>query len=398
MNRKVSTAFLSAALAPASIATVIATFCGAAHAQSSITLYGVIDAGLSYVNNSRTADGSASMLKYEDGIASGTRWGLRGGEDLGGGLKALFVLENGFSTNTGRAGQSGALFGRQAYVGLKKRGFGTLSFGRQYSFSSDYLGGNYSTAGQTVANNYAYHINDVDQLASSRINNSIKFSSDNFGGFTFGALYGFSNQAGAFGGAPATTTADGTAAGSSSAYSFGVNYANGPFSIGAAYTDIRYPNQSAPAFPTTIANVSMGTVRNLSTFGVGTRYKLNATTLWALYTNTTFRPLSGASSTFAIYEAGAKYAFTPAWTLAGSYTLMDLSGARQGTWHQFDVGLDYALSKRTDVYMLGIYQLASGRNGSQDVQAQIGLNASYFGTSGTANNQMAVRAGMRHRF
>jgi predicted porin len=394
LNRKVSTVPFIVAFVPA----VIAAFSGAAHAQSSITLYGVVDAGISYVNNSSPTTGHASLLKYEDGIASGTRWGLRGGEDLGGGLNAVFVLENGFNTNTGRASQGGALFGRQAYVGLKQNGFGTLSFGRQYSFSSDYLGGKYSTAHQTVANNYAYHINDVDQLASSRINNSIKFSSDNFGGFTFGALYGFSNQAGAFGGEPATTIAGKTVAGSSSAYSVGLNYANGPLGIGAAYTNIGYPSQSTPAFPTTIANVSMGVVRKLRTVGIGTHYTAHKTTLWALYTNTLFQPLSGASSTFAVYEAGAKYAFTPAWTLAGGYTWMDLSGAMQGTWHQFNVGLDYALSKRTDLYALSIYQRALGRNGSQDVQAQIGLNGGYFGKVGTASNPLAFRVGMRHRF
>ncbi|WP_345814999.1 porin [Paraburkholderia sp. PREW-6R] len=380
-------------------AATLALFAGAAHAQSSVTLYGIIDAGISYVNNSKTATGHDNLFKYDDGVAQGSRWGLRGTEDLGGGLKALFVLENGFNSGNGTLGQGGALFGRQAYVGLSQNNVGSLTFGRQYSFSTDYLGGSYANGGQTVAGNYAYHINDVDQLTSSRINNSVKFSSANFSGLTFGALYGFSNQAGAFAGAPATGTTAAPVAGSSRAYSFGVNYANGPFGVGAAYTDIRYPSQSTPAFSTTIANVATGNIRDLRTFGVGGRYAIGAATLWALYTNTRFEPITGGSTTFTAYEAGAKYAFTPAITAAAGYTYMHLGDANRGHWNQADLSVDYALSKRTDVYALGIYQIAAGRNGTADVQAQIGSSTSYFNTSGTgSDNQLAFRVGIRHKF
>ncbi len=110
-----------------------------------------------------------------------------------------------------------------------------------------WLGQPQSTGGNTVAGNYAYHVNDIDQLTSSRINNAVKFQSANYAGFTFGALYGFSNST-SFAGAPATTTGTTTTPGSSRAYSFGLNYANGPIGLGAAYTDIRYPSQATPAF------------------------------------------------------------------------------------------------------------------------------------------------------
>ncbi|MFM0739348.1 porin [Paraburkholderia xenovorans] len=385
-------------------AAVLGSLSISAHAQSSVTLYGLIDAGISYVNHARAGTSHDKLFKYDDGVASGTRWGLRGTEDLGGGLKALFVLENGFSTANGAAGQGGAMFGRQAFVGLSQNGVGSLTFGRQYSFSTDFLGGNYSTGSQTAAGNYAYHINDVDQLTSSRINNAVKFTSANFSGFTFGALYGFSNQAGAFAGAPATGTAAAPVAGSSRAYSFGANYANGPFSVGAAYTDIRYPNQAVPTFSTTLANVpaanvATGNIRDLRTFGIGSRYAIGAATLWALYTNTRFEAISGAASTFTAYDVGAKYSFTAALNVGAGYTYMHLSNATKGHWNQADLSVDYSLSKRTDVYALGIYQIASGRNGTQDVQAQIGSNTSFFGPSGQgADNQLAFRVGIRHRF
>ncbi|MBB5420015.1 putative porin [Paraburkholderia atlantica] len=393
MNKKILTA------------ATFAVFASAAHAQSSVTLYGVIDAGISYVNNSKTSTGNSSLTKYDDGVAQGSRWGLRGTEDLGNGLKALFVLENGFNSGNGTAGQGGAMFGRQAYVGVSQNNIGSLTFGRQYSFSTDYLGSNYSTGGLTVAGNYAYHINDVDQLTSSRINNSVKFSSANFSGLTFGAMYGFSNTAGGFAGTPATGTSAAPVAGSSRAYSFGANYANGPFGIGAAYTDIRYPGQASPAFSTSLANVSFpslgaGQIQDLRSFGVGGRYAFGPATLWALYTNTRLAPISGGSTTFAAYEAGAKYAVTPAITAGAGYTYMHLSGANVGHWNQVNLSGDYALSKRTDVYVLGIYQIASGHNAaSGDLQAQIGSSTSYFNTSGVgADNQLAFRVGMRHKF
>jgi predicted porin len=141
---------------------ILATFAGTAHAQSSVTLYGLVDAGITYVNHANAK--AQDLVQYGDGVAQGSRWGLRGSEDLGGGLKAIFTLENGFNSGTGALGQGGALFGRQAYVGLAQDGVGSLTLGRQYSFSTDYLGGSYSNGGQTVAGNYGFHINDVDQL------------------------------------------------------------------------------------------------------------------------------------------------------------------------------------------------------------------------------------------
>ncbi|MDR5783177.1 porin [Caballeronia sp. LZ065] len=382
-------------LATAALAAFAALAATSAHAQSSVTLYGIIDAGISYANNAARTGGSDSLVKYDDGVAQGSRWGLKGSEDLGGGLKEIFTLENGFNSGTGALGQGGAEFGRQAFVGISKNDVGALTFGRQYSFSTDYLGGAYSIGGQTVAGNYAYHINDVDQLTSSRINNSVKFSSASFYGVTFGAMYGFSNAAGAFAGSPTV----GTTAGSSRAYSFGLNYKAGPLGIGAAYTDIHYPGSSTPTFSTNIANITQANIKDLRTFGIGANYALGAATIFGLWTNTRFEPVTGASSKFNAFDIGGKYAFTSALTAGLGYSYMNLTDNAKGHWHQFDASVDYALSKRTDVYVLGIYQKASGRNGTTDVQAQIGSATSYFGTSGLGeNDQLAFRVGIRHKF
>src|SRR5471032_203795 len=87
-------------------------------AQSSVTLYGILDAGFVYTNNS----GGQKQYALNSGNVQGDRWGLRGTEDLGGGLSTIFVLEDGFSITKGTLGQGGDEFGRQAYVGVSKSG------------------------------------------------------------------------------------------------------------------------------------------------------------------------------------------------------------------------------------------------------------------------------------
>jgi len=374
------------------ITAILAGFAGVAHAQNSVTLYGVIDAGVTYVDHANAQ--AKDLLQYGDGVSQGSRWGVRGSENLGDGLKAIFTLENGFNSGNGTAGQGGALFGRQAFVGLSKDGVGSLTFGRQYSFSSDYLGHSYTNGGQTVAGNYGFHINDIDQLTSSRINNSVKFRSASFAGLTFGAMYGFSNQAGSFAGAPGST------AGSSAAYSFGLNYAKGPFEIGAAYTNIRFPGSASPTFSTTLANASItGTAKDLATTGVGAKYSIGPAALWALWTHTDIDQIAGRITTFNAYEAGGKYAFTPILTGALGYTYMQAKDLTNGHWNQIDASVDYTLSKRTDVYLLGIYQDASGKTAKNaELQAQIGSSASSYLPAAGTDSQLAVRAGIRHTF
>ena len=102
-------------------------------AQSSVTLYGIVDAGLTYTNNQK----GAKNFQQTSGKLSGSRWGLKGTEDLGDSLKAVFTLENGFRPNDGTLGQGGREFGRQAFVGLAKTGIGTVTLGRQYEPLAD---------------------------------------------------------------------------------------------------------------------------------------------------------------------------------------------------------------------------------------------------------------------
>lgn len=80
-----------------------------AHAQSSVTLYGITDVGIEYANHVPSGKTSSSAVRQQSGNLAGSRWGLKGAEDLGGGYKAIFVLEGGFNLNNGTLGQSGRL-------------------------------------------------------------------------------------------------------------------------------------------------------------------------------------------------------------------------------------------------------------------------------------------------
>jgi predicted porin len=360
-----------------------------------VTLYGLIDAGISYVNHAENATGgSSSLLKFDDGINGGNRWGLKGAEDLGGGYKAIFTLESGFGLGDGTLSQGGALFGRQAFVGVSKTDVGSFTMGRQYPFSHDYLN-RYATGGLTAGDAYAYHIDTLDLLTSVRINNSVKFDSVRMYGFKVGALYGFSNQAGAFGG---SNGIDGKG-GSSRTSSFGVDYRYGPFSMAFAYTDISYPLQEVPALKLTLANLEPLGERDLRTLGVGAKYTFGPVLGYALWTNTRLENLDHSTAMLNIYEGGFVYHVNVALEAALGYTHTQVTGSATGTWNQINSSIEYALSKRTSVYALAIYQKASGSNDGVPVQAQIGKSTSYFGNSGAdAQNQLAFRIGMRHRF
>jgi predicted porin len=381
-------------------AAALSVFSTLAHAQSSVTLYGWLDEGVSYANHVTTSAGPRSKVFYGSGVNGGDRWGLRGQEDLGGGLKAVFTLENGFNASNGALGQGGDLFGRQAFVGLSKDGIGAVTFGRQYVLSQTFVGNEFSAGGQTALGNYGFHPNDLDMFTSSRVNNAVKLSSADFAGFRFGAMYAFSNQAGAFqGSVPTTTPAN---AGASSAYSLGSHYANGPFAIGVAYTSINFPTAAAPPYPVTIANINTNGLRRTNTFGVGAGYTIGPVHVFGNYTDTHLQPLAGEQSTVQSGELGATYFITPALqaTLDDAYT--KLSGAFTGRWNQINSALSYSLSKRTDVYVLAIYQKASGSNRVNGVivpvEASIGSSSTFVATSAGANNQFVGRVGLRVKF
>lgn len=341
-----------------------------AFAQSSLTLYGILDAGITYVNNQQ----GKSVVMSDSGILQGNRWGLLGKEDLGGGLKAVFNLESGFNLSNGAMGQGGLLFGRTAYVGLDSDKAGVLTFGRQYDFMTDFMVENSAAANGTTA--VAFHLFDADRLAGEQMNNTVKYVSPTWGGISFGALYGFSNVAGGFAGTDAAPRAS----------SFGLKFAQGPLVVSAAYTAVTGMTGS-------LATI---TLRGHSqrVWAVGGRYRFDKLKVFGNATSTLVRATAaGNNATINNYEVGATYFVTPAATLTGGYTYSTY--ASHG-YNQLNTTAHYFLSKETDVYLAVNYQ----HTNNQAMGAGMFLDTTpgtLIGYSST-ENQVGVRIGLRKKF
>jgi predicted porin len=353
------------------IAGGLAALCAAsgAWAQSSVTLYGSLDAGIAYISN---ASGHAKYIE-EQGNMQPDRWGLRGVEDLGGGLHTIFQLENGFYTNTGAFAKSGVLFNRQAYVGLSSDSLGTLTLGHQTPFAFDVLGP-LSTA-YLAASWYAFHPGNLDELADTGVvpfDNSVKFKSISYAGLSFGAMMGLGNT---------------TNFGYGRNLGFALSYINGPFKAGAVYQDEhdRTPSLTTMGFSTfqgqSAATYTADTVQNM---GAGASYQFGSLLVHALYTRVKLEA-AGQSNTYQSYDAGANYQFTVANSIAGGAATTTFAGKR---WTQFEIGDIYSLSKSTQLYANVLYERASAN-----------ADAAFF-TAGVASgrNQTVILAGMHHSF
>ena len=377
------------------VAALSGLFATAAQAQSSVTLYGLIDAGLTYTNNQN----GSHNFKMTSGAVNGSRWGLRGAEDLGGGLKAIFVLENGFNIGNGQLGQNSREFGRQAFVGLSSNQYGAVTLGRQYDSMVDYVAPLALTGTQYGGTQFA-HPFDNDNLDNSfRVNNSVKYTSVDYAGFKFGGQYGFSNEADGF--------AD------NRQYSVGASYNYGPLNIAAGYMQLNNSVTPAGAINNTSGAVAGDNtfVAGLQrTFGAGLNYAFGPATVGFVFTQTKLEDASGISGAavgngggtlqltdnyarFNNYELNGRYALTPALSLSGAYTYTDarLDGAKP-SFHQFSLQTAYSLSKRTDVYLQGEYVHAIDLGDSG-----IGAPINGVGMSSTPN-QVSATVGIRHRF
>jgi predicted porin len=171
-------------------AAVLSSLAGIASAQSSVTVYGVVDMGLERTDLSP----GPATTRLTSGIQSGSRLGFKGTEDLGGGLSASFQLEMGLDASTGAAGQGGLAFGRQSWVGLNG-GFGSLKLGRQYvplflaQDTIDPFGTGITGDGSGIA--------AVFRPYGVRMNNTINYSTPTIGGFSAEVAYGLGEVAGA---------------------------------------------------------------------------------------------------------------------------------------------------------------------------------------------------------
>ena len=377
------------------VAVAAAFAASAAHAQSSVTLYGLIDAGLMYTNNVKPKGGAGGPLfQATSGEINGSRFGFRGAEDLGGGLKAIFVLENGFSVTNGKLAQDSRLFGRQAYVGLSSDQWGTVTLGRQYDSLVDYVAPLSGTAGTFGDTGFAHPFDNDNLNHSVRMNNAVKFNSANYAGFKFGALYAFSNN---------------TDFSINRAYSAGASYSFAGFNFAAGYLQINGSNSTANTagavdLAESQSNGTGGFVLGADvqrTVGAGLNYAFGPALVGFVYTHSQFQGTQSFGSnngrvSFDNYEVNGKYALTSALSLGAAYTYTNGHVTNSTTfgedpkWSQINLQAIYSLSKRTDVYAEGMYQHVSGHNFVAFINNS--------GGASSTNNQVVATIGMRHRF
>jgi outer membrane protein OmpU len=362
MKSSIKAALLSSATIACSLVSM-----GTAYAQSNVTLYGLIDESLNYVSN----EGGHSAFTQTSGNVQGSRWGIKGTEDLGGGYQAIFTLENGFALNNGALGQGGLEFGRQAFVGLTTPA-GTITLGRQYDFLI-YL---YSMTNLFNAGTYGFHLGDYDRLGGERLNNVIAYQSPTFDGLKVGVLY-------APGGQPGHLAAG-------SAQSYGISYSSDNLNLAAAYTSVNNTTITPAAtigVPDLFGTPQSGTValNRISTFAAGGSYKFGPALLHGVYSLTDMKS-GNSTAVLSTWEGGVTYWLTPAVSVLGGYAYSKLNEAR---WGQYMVSADYFLSKRTDLYALLNYEHVHGG----DVRATL-----FTATPSSGDNQTIVSLGIRHRF
>ncbi|MFP3566808.1 porin [Paraburkholderia sp. SIMBA_030] len=380
------------------ISAAVAAFAGlaatVAHAQSSVTLYGLIDAGIAYTNNVKKGGSQGALVQATSGNINGSRFGLRGSEDLGGGLKALFVLENGYNVQNGKLGQNGRMFGRQAYAGLSSNQFGTLTLGRQYDSLVDFVAPLSGTAGTFGDTGFAHPFDNDNLNHSVRMSNAVKYTSTNYGGLKFGGLYAFSNS---------------TDFAVNRAYSAGVSYSIGSLKAAAGYLQINGSNSTSNTggsvdLAESTANGTGGFQLGADvqrTAGAALSYGFGPVTAGFVYTHSQFQNTASfgvthGSMRFDNYEVNGKYAVTPALNLGAAYTYTNAhvngtsSFGADPKWNQVNLQAVYALSLRTDVYAEAMYQHVSGHG-----------YVAFINTAGGASstdNQVVGTVGLRTRF
>jgi predicted porin len=357
-----------------------------AHAQSSVTLYGRLDAGLEYVNGlpNNAGTGSTSRFRQESGDWGTSLWGFKGSEDLGSGTKAVFQLEGAFSTANGSLGVPGSIFDRIANVGLANDQFGEFLLGRQLDISNgnwdfDPLGqSNWSSASLVRGRNWEH------------TSNNVSYQSPKIDGFDASGQYGFSNSTNFNAGVPGASTGrtDGLQ----------LTYTNALFQVRGIYDEIRDPLNGQLDNPFTASReYFLGGNLFLGNFKVQAAYTAERTSGGVI------TPVgSPTAPTTANLEWGGVtwQATTSAALIAAVYHVNTNNGGGNATL--YTIGGTYNLSKRT----LLDFQIATVHNSSS---ANFGLDANNEGPGGLNNgvfnenalqghSQSGAYAGIQHSF
>ncbi|WP_408356874.1 porin [Paraburkholderia phytofirmans] len=360
----------------AAASAVAALMAPAAWAQSSVTLYGIVDAGVEFLNKVGPQSSTVTRMLSISGTVP-SRWGIRGTEDLGGGLSTIFVLESGFAPGTGALNQGGRLFGRQAWVGLQSNTWGQIGFGRQYTMllwamlNTDILGPN------------VYGLMD-SYPANARADNSLSYKGK-FGGLTVGATYSFGRDATAVAvPSPSATNCPGQNPADTREcreWSAMIMYEASWWGVSAVY-------DSLSGGPGAFGGLTRSNLRDdravLSGYAIADSTKVGAGVI-ARRNGASATPRSNQ------YFLGVSYDIRPDVNLAAEGYYLDYRHSDDKAWLGA-VRATYLLSKRTSVYLTAGYVENSG-------QLNISVSAGAPGGNPVAGgNQFGVTAGIKQVF
>lgn len=382
---------------------LLTAFAGLAHAETSVTLYGLVDAGVGY-SQKKISYGDNWVKTRDiglvDGLGGTNNWGLKGNEDLGNGTSAIFQLESGFSLGTGHSLSEGTLFDRRAVVGLSGADWGTLTLGRQFNVADDLLspldpfGTNFAQAGVTGG--------AFGDSVSANMRNAVKYMSPSWSGFQFGLGYAGQNEK--------TESSTGTGRvvdrDTSNWITAGLSYVNGPLAVAATYdrfrTDITLGDESEKSttnmwnvgltydFSVVKAHLMYGQTRGaLPATGLssGLVYSLDT----ALVDNGVPALLSSSSGyrqqawmagvTVPVGDAGKVLLSYQGNQVKNPDSVLDNA---RGSLHIGSIGYTQDLSKRTTLYAVASYGSGSVRFDALDDKVKL--------------KSTLVAAGMQHRF
>lgn len=341
---------------------IAGAFAAPAQAQTNVTLYGRVVAGLNYQSNQAPAAGQTTggSTWGVNGNEWGTSmWGVKGTEDLGGGLNALFDLESGFSANTGTVNGGTGLWTRRSYVGLSG-GAGTLKLGKDLAIQSDPIWALDPTGQQAMSTATL-----VKERNWPQTNNMVSYETPDFGGFTATGMHGFGQQPGSF----QAASRDGIS----------LAYLHSAYELRAIYDLQRDINGGY----STLYNNSKEAV-------VGGTVIIDKLKLFAGFENLKApNALAGAPSSANMYWLGANYNITPALQLlaAAYHTKVNQN---VGAASLYMVGANYNLSKRTLLYVsMGTVR----NNANSDFSVEYGDSGGVLG-----QNQNAFYTGISHSF
>lgn len=363
---------------------------GAAQAQSSVTLYGVLDGGLRYQSLSLANGEGVSNFGGAYGVQNGNRWGIKGVESLGNGNNAIFQLESGFDVGNGTGQQGGRMFGRQAWMGLENKAWGDVRLGRMTNLATDWLVNVVDPFGAGFGQlNMGHAFTSGNTL---RLDNTLMYRSPTMSGFQAGLGYSFATGLTSNGG---TTGYNFATNDNSRQVTAGLKYANGPVYAALTY-DKAYASEATPQNGQSVNNWSIGGSYDLKVVKLAAGYGQTRDGFWAGSgagaTGASLATAPGGNTSALVFAPGVGYnsyivgATIPvnavsrvllSWTMIAPNTNMKAAYNAQNQ-SSYNLGYTYDFTKRTNLY------------------AYVGQSVNY-ATVDTAKSTV-VGVGMRHQF